>query len=218
MITQLNSLTAFCPALANVFECSQQLSWRMAASPLPLGPIQAAPVLPQVEAKLMELLAGLSLADWEQQTIVPNWRVRHVAAHLLDTSLRKLSMVRDGFVIDRPRSNAPEEVRAFVDRVNAEGVAVYGRLSPTVLRMLMEPASHDACAYHLSLDPFAPAAFAVSWAGDEESLNWFDTARELTERWHHQEQIRLALGRPSIMIRELYHPVLDCFLRVLPDA
>ena len=47
-------------------------------------------------------------------------------------------------------------------------------------------------------------------------MNWFDTARELTERWHHQQQIRLATGRPGIMTPALYHPVLDCFLRGLP--
>jgi hypothetical protein len=47
-------------------------------------------------------------------------------------------------------------------------------------------------------------------------LNWFDTARELTERWHHQQQIRLATNRPGILTRELYYPVLDCFLRGLP--
>ena len=64
----------------------------------------------------------------------------------------------------------------------------------------------------------APAAFAVSWAGETESPNWFDTARELTERWHHQQQIRLALERPGIMTRAMYHPVLDCFARVLPHA
>jgi hypothetical protein len=47
-------------------------------------------------------------------------------------------------------------------------------------------------------------------------LNWFDTARELTERWHHQQQIRLATKRPGIMTPDLYHPVLDCFVRGLP--
>jgi hypothetical protein len=50
------------------------------------------------------------------------------------------------------------------------------------------------------------------------SLNWFDTARELMERWHHQQQIRCATNRPGIMTPELYHPVLDCFLRGLPHA
>src|SRR5688572_32295034 len=44
----------------------------------------------------------------------------------------------------------------------------------------------------------------------------FDTAREFTERWHHQQQIRLATNRPGIMTRELYYPVLDCFMRALP--
>jgi hypothetical protein len=49
-------------------------------------------------------------------------------------------------------------------------------------------------------------------------LNWFDTARELTERWHHQQQIRLATNRPGIMTPELYYPVLDCFVRGLPHV
>jgi hypothetical protein len=71
---------------------------------------------------------------------------------------------------------------------------------------------------HESLGPFAQATFNVSWSGEETSLNWFDTARELTERWHHQQQIRLATNRPGIMTPELYHPVLDCFVRGLPHA
>jgi hypothetical protein len=80
----------------------------------------------------------------------------------------------------------------------------------------MKVACEQYAHFHESLDPFVPAAFAVSWAGEASSLNWFDTARELTERWHHQEQIRLAVNRPGIMTRDLYHPVLDCFMRGLP--
>src|SRR5260370_21222614 len=60
------------------------------------------------------------------------------------------------------------------------------------------------------------APYGVSWADEEKSANWFDTAREFTERWHHQQQIRLAVNKPGIMTRELYYPVLDCFLRALP--
>jgi hypothetical protein len=46
---------------------------------------------------------------------------------------------------------------------------------------------------------------------------WFDIAREYTERWHHQRQIALAVGRPTpIDARRLYHPVLDTFCRALP--
>jgi len=82
----------------------------------------------------------------------------------------------------------------------------------------MELASQESAEYHQSLDPFAPAMFSVSWAGEEVSANWFDTAREFTERWHHQQQIRLAVGKPGIMTREFYFPVLDCFMRALPHA
>jgi hypothetical protein len=82
----------------------------------------------------------------------------------------------------------------------------------------MESASRESAEYHQSLDPFAPAMFSVSWAGEEVSANWFDTAREFTERWHHQQQIRLAVEKPGIMTREFYVPVLDCFMRALPHA
>lgn len=182
-----------------------------------LKPILTAHLLPVVEARLLELLRSLSADDWEKQTVAPAWRVKDVAAHLLDTQLRKLSRVRDGYVPGAaPRFASRAEFLAFIDRLNREGVEMYGRLSPPVLISLMEIASRESAAFHQTLDPMAEAAFGVSWAGEEKSLNWFDTARELTERWHHQQQIRLATDRPGIMTRELYYPVLDCFMRALP--
>ena len=182
----------------------------------PCGPILTAHLIPKVESKLIELLALLTWEDWETPTISPRWKVKDVAAHLLDTQLRKLSIARDCYVTEIPVIHAAADLAAFIDRLNHEGVAHYRRLSPTVLISLMEVASTESSKYHQSLDPFAPAIFAVSWAGEETSPNWFDTARELTERWHHQQQIRLAVNRPGIMIPELYHPVLDCFMRALP--
>lgn len=58
----------------------------------------------------------------------------------------------------------------------------------------------------------------MAWAGETESENWFDIARDYTERWHHQQQIRLAVGKPGIETGELYFPVLDTFMRALPHA
>jgi hypothetical protein len=144
--------------------------------------------------------------------------VRDVAGHLLDTQLRKLSIVRDGVRCEPADIRSPEDLVAFINRLNEDGVRVLRRLSPDVLISLLEVASRESATFHEALDPFATAMFAVSWAGEEVSPNWFDTARELTERWHHQEQIRLAVNKPGIMTRELYYPVLDCFLRGLPHA
>jgi len=139
-----------------------------------------------------------------------------VSAHLLDTALRKLSLVRDRCATESVEIRSSQDLVAFVNRLNHEGVAVFRRLSPSVLIDLTKIACAQNADFHESLDPFAPAAFNVSWAGEARSLNWFDTAREFTERWHHQEQIRLATNRPGIMTPELYHPVLDCFVRGLP--
>ena len=182
-----------------------------------MKPLFTAPLLPIVDAHLVELLRSLTPAEWEAQTVASAWKVKDVAAHLLDTQLRKLSLVRDGYVPAPPlRFESNDEFVAFINQLNRDGVAVYRRLSPAVLIAIVEMASRESAAFHQSLDPMAEAVFSVTWAGEERSMNWFDTARELTERWHHQEQIRLATNRPGIMTRNLYYPVLDCFMRALP--
>jgi uncharacterized protein (TIGR03083 family) len=181
-----------------------------------LAPILCAPLLRKVDAALIHLLRSLEPAEWDLPTIAPLWKVRDVAAHLLDTALRKLSLVRDGCFVEAVEIRSRQDLVDFINRINREGVTIYRRLSPAVLGSLMETVCAQYADVHEGLDPFAPAAFSVSWAGEDASLNWFDTARELTERWHHQQQIRLATHRTGIMTPELYHPVLDCFLRGLP--
>ena len=182
-----------------------------------MKPILTAHLFPRIEAHLLELIRSLTPEEWEKQTVAPAWKVKDVAAHLLDTQLRKLSRVRDGYVSGPPpRFSSHDEFLAFIDALNRAGVEMYRRLSPAVLISMMEVASAESAEFHQSLDPMAEATFGVSWAGEERSLNWFDTARELTERWHHQQQIRFATDRPGIMTRELYYPVLDCFMRALP--
>jgi uncharacterized protein (TIGR03083 family) len=188
----------------------------MSDPPLTPGPILCAPQLRVVDEKLIDLLRSLDPHEWELQTVAPSWKVRDVAAHLLDTALRKLALVRDRCFVEVVEIRSPQDLVAFVNRINREGVTVYRRLSPLVLIDLLKLACEQSARFHEALDPFAPAAFPVSWAGEEASANWFDKARELTERWHHQQQIRLATNRPGILTRDLYHPVLDCFLRGLP--
>jgi uncharacterized protein (TIGR03083 family) len=196
----------------------------------PPGPIFTAHLFPTLDTRLIDLLSSLAPDDWERQTVAPGWKVKDVAAHLLDTQLRTLSFGRDGYT--PPPVPSDRDLVSFIDRLNAEGVTVYRRLSSPVLITWLEQSSREAASYYASLDPFAPARFGVSWAGESTSPNWFDIARELTERWHHQQQIRLALGEPAnaaqnpsadaarslraIMTPELYHPVLDCFMRALP--
>ena len=179
-------------------------------------PILCAHLLRRVDERLIDLLSSLTSSEWDIQTVAPLWKVRDVAAHLLDTALRKLSMARDSCYVERVNIRSPQDLITLVNCLNREGVTVYRRLSPPILIDMMRVVCEQSARFHESLDPFAPATFAVTWAGEETSLNWFDTARELTERWHHQQQIRLATNRPGIMTPELYYPVLDCLVRGLP--
>ncbi len=189
----------------------------MTDAPAP-GPLLVAHLLPEIEERLLELLRALRPDEWRLPTLAPAWTVKDVTAHLLDTQLRRLALCRDGHVPPGAPPTSSAEVAALVNRLNAEGVAYFARLSPEVLIALMEVASRENAAYLQSLDPFAPASFGVSWAGEDTSANWFDVARELTERWHHQQQIREATARPGILTPRLYGPVLDCFMRGLPHA
>ena len=179
-------------------------------------PILTAHLFPRLEKMLIELLSSLNAEEWEKQTLAPKWKVKDVAAHLLDTELRRLSVCRDGYAGATPAISSHTDLVAYVNDMNQEGVGIFRRLSPGILISLIEQASGELCDYFASLDPFARAQWGVSWAGEERSANWFDIAREFTERWHHQQQIRLAVDRPGIMTRELYFPVLDCFMRALP--
>lgn len=182
----------------------------------PLKPILTAHLFPKIDGMLIELLRSLAPEDWEKQTVSPKWKVKDVAAHLLDTALRGVSIGRDCYAAESPNIHSAADLAAFINRLNAEGVTVYRRLSPAVLIALMEVAAKSLAEFHASRDPHATAPYGVSWAGQEKSSNWFDTAREFTERWHHQQQVRLAVSKPGIMTRELYYPVLDSFLRALP--
>jgi uncharacterized protein (TIGR03083 family) len=188
----------------------------MDASVKSLPPIFTAQLFPKLEAKLIELLYSLTPGDWEKQTLAPKWKVKDVGAHLLGTQVRKLAAARHGYKPENSMKLSPTQLVTLINTLNAEGVRQYSRLEPHDLISRMETASRESAEYHQALDPFGTAMFPVSWAGEEESANWFDTAREFTERWHHQQQIRVAVNKPGIMTREFYFPVLDCFLRALP--
>ncbi len=182
-----------------------------------LGPIFVVDLFPKLDSGLIELLRSLSGDDWERQTIAPLWRVKDVAAHLLDTNLRRLSIVRDRFFGEKPE-NADSYGRlvAFLNDLNADWVKAFKRVSPPVLIDLLEHTGSQVNDMYRQLDPYTEAALPVAWAGEERSRNWFELAREYTERWHHQQQIRLAVNKPGIMERDLYFPVLDTFMRALP--
>ena len=189
----------------------------------PLPPLDTVPLFPRLHAHLIALLRGFEPADWERPTVAGAWRVRDVAAHLLDGELRTLAAHRDGHVLsDGSPPTSYADVVALIQRLNTGGVAFGVRLSPRLLTELLEVTGRWMSAFVASLDPDAPALFSVAWAGEAKSDNRFDTAREYTERWHHQMQIRAAVGargRPEVLLAPEYLvPLLETSLRALPHA
>ena len=113
----------------------------------PLQPILTAHLFSKLDGMLIELLRSLAPGDWEAQTVSPKWKVKDVAAHLLDTALRGVSVGRDGYVSETPSIHSAPDLAAFINRLNGEGVIVYRRLSPLVLIRLVEVASKSLAEF-----------------------------------------------------------------------
>ena len=169
--------------------------------------------------ELLRVLRDLDADDWQRQTLAPRWKVRDVAAHMLDGDLRKVAVYRDGhqLPLDKPLAS-DRDLTEFVNNLNAGGVAYAARLSPRLIVDLLEITGNWVADLTEGLPPHGPAIFAVSWAGEAQSENWMDTGREYTERWHHQMQIRDAVGRPLLLNPEWMAPLLDLSVRALPYA
>ncbi len=186
----------------------------------PVGPIFVAHLFAELHQLLVALLRGLEEEQWESPTVCGSWTVRDVAAHLLDGDLRRLSFQRDGLPLlqpDEPITGYHSLLR-FLDQLNADWVRAARRLSPAVLIAMLELSGRELAAFFQTLDPYAISSMGVAWAGEDTSPNWFDLAREYTEKWMHQQHIRDAVGLPGIDTQQLMYPVLDTFMRALPHA
>jgi uncharacterized protein (TIGR03083 family) len=184
---------------------------------MPMQPVFLLDRFVRLHTELISLLRGLEPDDWSRPTACALWSVKDIAAHLLDSSIRRLSFGRDRLpsTPDTPISSYPDLVR-YLNRLNAEWVTASRRLSPQVLVDLLDFTAGQVHAFFRTLDPHTPALFPVAWAGEDVSPNWFDIGREYTERWLHQQQIREAVGAPGLTAREWLHPTLDVFVRALP--
>jgi uncharacterized protein (TIGR03083 family) len=182
-----------------------------------LPPVNTIDLFPVLDKKLVELLHSLTPEEWYKPTVAKLWNVKDVAAHILDVNIRALSRTRDKYTGEAPpaiRSN--DDLINYLNELNNDWVKAMKRVSPAILTRWLEETGPSYHERFITLDPFAKAEFSVSWAGEETSVNWFHIAREYTEKWHHQQQIRDAVNKPGIMTRELYYPVLDTFMRALP--
>lgn len=178
--------------------------------------IQTLPLFRPLHNKLISLLVSLDRKDWTKKTVAGSWTVKDVAAHLLDTTLRGIAIYRDNWLPPSPALGNYGEIVSYLNHLNADWVVAMQRISPELLIEWLRSTHEEYVRCLELLNLSEPARFSVAWAGEETSQNWFHIAREYTEQWHHQQQIREAVGQQGILTRDFYYPALDTFLQALP--
>lgn len=174
-------------------------------------------LLYSLDNELIKLLNSLSPEEWNAPTIAKKWKVKDIASHLLDTTLRGLSVSRDNFFGEKAEGIEDYQgLVAFLNKLNMDWTSATARLSPQLLISLLTYYGKEFIDHLSTLDPEAPAVFSVAWAGQETSPNWFHIAREYTERFLHQQQIRDAVGKQELMTREFFYPFIDIMIMALP--
>jgi len=184
-------------------------------------PTDLRPLFPREREKLLELLRSLSPEEWQLPTVAASWSVHDMVNHLLNGDLRFIAGRRDGYqsptgpTVQRPYGRA--EVTVLVNQINEAWVAGAYFLSP---RQLIEQLERSGIEYSATMESFDMNALGmpVDWVAPGPAPVWIDVAREYTERWIHQAQLRDATGRPPLDNRWALYPVFDTFMLALPNA
>jgi uncharacterized protein (TIGR03083 family) len=182
-----------------------------------LEPVDVRPLMILERAELLALLERLDDDRWAQPTVCPGWSVKDVCLHILDDDLGWLSRQRDndhtGLLV------IGDDYRMFVAALNAKNERwMQGArpLSHRIIRDLLRVTGAQVDEYFatIPLDDLS----TVAWVGPQAIPKWFDLARDFTERWVHQQQIRDAVGEPGLDGAEWIGPVLRTFVWSLPRA
>ncbi len=167
-----------------------------------VGSLDLTPMLRPERETLLDLLAALTVEQWERQTECPAWNVKGIALHVLGDDLSLLTRQRDAstdsltmFARDHPGLS----FRASLDGFNEQWVAASRFLSNSLvielLRLVGEWSDDFYCDVGLDTTSREPVGF---FAADGPSPYWRVIAREYAERFIHQSQIRRAVGAAEL--------------------
>lgn len=181
-------------------------------------PINTIHLIPVLDSMLIDLLKSLSHDQWSMPTLARRWTVKDIAAHLLDGNLRNLSASRDQYSAEKPVISNYQELVRYLNDLNHEWTNAFKRVSPPILIEWLETSGKQYAGYLATLDPLGEAIYPVAWAGQTSSPNWFHIAREYTEKYIHQQQIRDAVGMEGIMTKELFYPFIQTMMQGMPHT
>ena len=173
-------------------------------------------LFPEVRARLLATLEELPPADWARPSLCPGWSVKDVAQHILADDLGYLSRRRDGFAVSNSFESWDSLV-AFINDLNESWVAATRRLSPRVLRDLLESSGAELHDFLMTRDLDAQSA-PIAWSGPDPVPTWLQIGREYTEYWMHYEHIGVPLGYRHLHEPRYLVPLFETFAHALPRA
>ena len=177
-------------------------------------PVIVCDLFPVILEELIDLLGGLTKEEWDTPTQCAPWSVKEVCLHMLGGDIGNLSWKRDRFSVFS-EINSYEHLVRLLNEHNARWVNSTQYISPKLLIEMLKFTGEQVVEFFQSLDPFE-LGVPVNWAGPDPAPNWLDLAREYTERWHHQQHIRDAVGKPGLKEARFLTPILDTFILALP--
>ena len=130
--------------------------------------------------------------------------------------ISNLSRKRDRHsLVPQEPIHSDQDLLDFVNHINESWMSAAQRISTPLLIDLLQFVGQQVNTFFATVDPFAMGE-PVSWVGPESAPHWLDLAREYTERWHHQQHIRDAVGVPGLKESRFFAPIMDAFVRALP--
>jgi len=182
----------------------------------PVEPIYAVELFPPLSRELLAVLKALQPTDWARPTRCSPWSVKDAAAHLLGGNLGRLRNRAETSASSENPVREYDELVNLINRNNELWVRAAQRISPEILIEFLELTDRHLYDHFKSLAQDELATITVAWASDSLPPNWFDIAREYTEKWLHQQHLREAVNQPLLTARAWLSPVLDTFMRGLP--
>ncbi|MBX9733399.1 MAG: hypothetical protein K2X37_05010 [Chitinophagaceae bacterium] len=180
-------------------------------------PIDTINLFPVLDHLLIDMLKSLSNSDWNRRTIAKKWTIKDIAAHMLDTNMRTISYARDKYIYAANSDiQNQQHLINYLNELNASWVLAFKRVSPAIIIELLEGSNKIYFEAISKWDMWADAMYSVAWAGETKSKNWFHVAREYTEKYIHQQQIRDALGKDELYAAQLFHPFIKTVMMALP--
>jgi len=182
--------------------------------------LDVVPLLIPEREILLDVLAGLDPAEWNQPTECPAWTVKGIALHILGDDFSLLSRQRDASVnsIMLWAERMPgQEIFAILDRFNEDWVDNARFFSARVLIDLLRATGEWTHSWYTDVDPDVLGE-PVWFVSSEPAPYWMIAAREHLERWVHQQQIRRAVGQPELVAEPHFSAAIGAAVRGFPQG